>query len=90
MTELFIAQAAELLLEATDLGWTQRKDGSYTRLLKFKTPVTRHTRGHLILALLAGDPPAGRRVLPGEHTHQLSPDGIFLRLVVLPARKALS
>lgn len=84
MTEALVEQLTTMIAEALDTGWQTRADGSYTRLLKFTTPVSQLLRSHLVLAFIHGDAPSGRRVRPGEHSDALSEDGLFLRIRVLP------
>lgn len=82
--------AIEQLTTALDSGWSLRKSGVYSRLLKFKEPLRVSNRADIVLALCLYDGPIGRRVLPGEHMDDLSGDGLMLRIRVKPARRYLA
>jgi hypothetical protein len=85
MLDAILDEAIDLLTTAKDTGWQARPDGSHTRLLKFTTPVSQAHRGHIVLARVYD---GAYKVLPGQHTDDLSGDGLLLRVRILPAKRA--
>ena len=78
----------QILDDCIDSGWMERRNGGWSRVLKFATPVPRDLFPHVLLLLYVVNPPAGMQRVATTHSEQLSRDGKLLRLRVMPIEES--